>query len=64
MMSDGGKGSAPRKQQDHDAYSKGWDAIFGRKVKILQEQQDYQEAIKKIDEEIEELRKEMDGDKP
>lgn len=30
-MSDGGKGSAPRKQQDHDAYSKGWDAIFGKK---------------------------------
>ena len=29
-MSDGGKGSAPRKQQDQDAYSKGWDAIFGR----------------------------------
>lgn len=29
-MSDGGKGSAPRKMQDQDAYSKGWDAIFGR----------------------------------
>ena len=29
-MSDGGKGSAPRKQQDRDAYSKGWDAIFGK----------------------------------
>ena len=28
-MSDGGKGSAPRKTQDQDAYSKGWDAIFG-----------------------------------
>lgn len=30
-MSDGGKGSAPRKQQDQDAYSKNWDAIFGKK---------------------------------
>ena len=30
-MSDGGKGSAPRKTQDQDAYSKGWDAIFGSK---------------------------------
>ncbi len=30
-MSDGGKGSAPRKQQDQEAYSKGWDAIFGKK---------------------------------
>ena len=31
-MSDGGKGSAPRKAQDHDAYSKGWDNIFGNKA--------------------------------
>ncbi len=30
-MSDGGKGSAPRKQQDQDAYSKNWDTIFGKK---------------------------------
>ena len=30
-MSDGGKGSAPRKQQDAEAYSKNWDAIFGSK---------------------------------
>lgn len=30
-MSDGGKGSAPRKQQDQDAYSNGWDRIFGKK---------------------------------
>lgn len=28
-MSDGGKGSAPRKKRDDEAYSKGWDAIFG-----------------------------------
>lgn len=30
-MSDGGKGSAPRKQQDQKAYAAGWDAIFGKK---------------------------------
>lgn len=28
---DGGKGSAPRKQQDQDAYGSGWDRIFGKK---------------------------------
>lgn len=63
-MSDGGKGSAPRKMQDHTAYAKGWESIFGHKARILKEQQDYQEDIKKVDDEIEELRKEMDGDKP
>lgn len=26
-----GKGSAPRKQQDHNAYDSGWDRIFGKK---------------------------------
>ena len=30
-MSDGGKGSAPRKNQDHEAYSANWDRIFGKK---------------------------------
>lgn len=30
-MSDGGKGSAPRKQQDQEAYASGWDRIFGKK---------------------------------
>lgn len=30
-MSHGGKGSAPRKQRDDEAYGKGWDAIFGKK---------------------------------
>ena len=30
-MSDGGKGSAPRKQQDTEAYAKNWDTIFGSK---------------------------------
>lgn len=29
-MSDGGKGSAPRKQQDQDAYGRNWELIFGR----------------------------------
>ena len=32
-MSDGGKGSAPRKQQDKEAYDDGWDRIFGSKKK-------------------------------
>ncbi len=30
-MSDGGKGDAPRKQQDKKAYDDGWDRIFGNK---------------------------------
>lgn len=29
--SDGGKGSAPRKQQDHVAYGNNYDIIFGKK---------------------------------
>ena len=29
--SDGGKGDAPRKQQDQKAYEEGWDRIFNRK---------------------------------
>lgn len=29
--SEAGKGSAPRKQQDQQAYSEGWDRIFGKK---------------------------------
>jgi hypothetical protein len=29
-QAEAGKGSAPRKQQDHDAYARGWDAIFRR----------------------------------
>ena len=29
-MSDGGKGSAPRKAQDCEAYAANWDVIFGR----------------------------------
>lgn len=31
-MSDGGKGSAPRKQQDHEAYGTGYDRIFRKKL--------------------------------
>ena len=30
-MSDGGKGSAPRKQRDDEAYTKNWERIFGKK---------------------------------
>lgn len=30
-MSDGGKGDAPRKQQDQKAYEEGWDRIFKKK---------------------------------
>ena len=30
-MSDGGKGSAPRKQRDDEAYSRNWETIFGKK---------------------------------
>jgi len=28
-----GKGDAPRAQQDHDAYSEGYDRIFGKRSK-------------------------------
>lgn len=38
-MSDGGKGSAPRKTQDQEAYSKGWDAIFGGPKKDKQQEE-------------------------
>ena len=27
----GGKGSAPRKESDQEAYNDGWDRIFGKK---------------------------------
>lgn len=30
---DGGKGDAPRKQQDQKAYEEGWDRIFKKKPK-------------------------------
>jgi hypothetical protein len=32
-MSDGGKGDAPRKQQDHKAYEEGWERIFRKRPK-------------------------------
>lgn len=32
-MSDGGKGSSPRKQQDQEAYANNYEAIFGKKKK-------------------------------
>ncbi len=39
--SDGGKGDAPRKQQDQKAYEEGWDRIFKRdrpKEKLIEEE--------------------------
>ena len=31
MQAEAGKGSAPRKNQDQDAYHQNWEAIFGKK---------------------------------
>lgn len=31
MQAEAGKGSAPRKNQDQDAYRDNWDRIFGQK---------------------------------
>ena len=31
MQAEAGKGSAPRKNQDQDAYRQNWEAIFGKK---------------------------------
>ena len=46
-MSDGGKGSAPRKNRDDEAYSKGWDAIFGKdKRKESDEQRSIFEEVR------------------
>jgi hypothetical protein len=45
-MSDGGKGSAPRKQQDQDAYAKNWDAIFGKKGSLSKMIADENERMK------------------
>lgn len=44
-----GKGSAPRKKRDDDAYSKGWDAIFGgnKKQKLTEEQKHKNKEDKK-----------------
>ena len=38
MTSDGGKGSAPRKQQDQEAYSNNYDVIFNRHKRIKSDQ--------------------------
>lgn len=35
-QSEAGKGSAPRKKQDYDAYSTGWDKIF-KKEKVMEQ---------------------------
>lgn len=32
MQAEAGKGSKPRKQQDQEAFSDGWDRIFGKKT--------------------------------
>ena len=32
-QADAGKGSKPRQQQDQDAFSSGWDRIFGKRQK-------------------------------
>ena len=32
-QAEAGKGSKPRKQQDQDAFTSGWDRIFGSKKK-------------------------------
>lgn len=39
MQAEAGKGSAPRKQQDQDAYRQNWEAIFGKnkRYKALEE---------------------------
>ena len=51
-MSDGGKGSAPRKQQDQEAYAKNWDAIFGKKDALLQALVDENERLGLYDAEL------------
>lgn len=39
-QAEAGKGSKPRKQQDQDAFSSGWDRIFGSKKKSEQKESD------------------------
>ena len=50
--SDGGKGSAPRKNRDNDAFDEGYERIFGKKKRRVYE----------IDEELDELEKKADED--
>lgn len=53
-MSDGGKGSAPRKQQDQEAYAANYEAIFGKKkpveVPLALKDWSYEEQKEKKDE--------------
>ena len=51
-MSDGGKGSSPRKQQDQESYAKNWDAIFGKtkkpvEVPLALKDWSYEESLEK-----------------
>jgi hypothetical protein len=39
LTGEGGKGSAPRKNDDRKAYEDGWDAIFGNKNQKLKQKQ-------------------------
>ncbi len=39
-MSDGGKGDAPRKQQDQKAYEEGWDRIFSKNNRVIEDEND------------------------
>lgn len=39
-QAEAGKGSKPRKDQDQDAYSSGWDRIFGNKKKSEEQPKD------------------------
>lgn len=47
-MSDGGKGSAPRKKRDDEAYSKGWDAIFGKKTEHEKADTRHRDELKSV----------------
>ena len=50
--SDGGKGSSPRKNQDHEAFSEGYERIFGN----------HKRRVYEIEEELAELEKKADED--
>jgi hypothetical protein len=45
-QSEAGKGDAPRKQQDQNAYSVGWNRIFGKNKQPVQPTQQSQEKAK------------------
>ena len=46
-QAEAGKGSKPRKQQDHDAFASGWDRIFGTKKKGSESNEPQKEGDKK-----------------